>query len=80
MWRNIFLESCLLSALIFGGFYLNSIQLKSDLPPKAAPTESTQVAWEHISGQVSNANEEKETFHLSGSEETPTAKANQLFN
>tara|TARA_Y100001934_G_scaffold43295_1_gene52197 strand:- start:820 stop:1062 length:243 start_codon:yes stop_codon:yes gene_type:complete len=31
MWKNIFLESCLLSALIFGGFYINAKFIKEEL-------------------------------------------------
>jgi len=31
MWKNIFLESCLLSALIFGGFYINANYIKEEL-------------------------------------------------
>ena len=31
MWKNIFLESCLMSALIFGGFYINAKFIKNEL-------------------------------------------------
>ena len=31
MWKNVFLESCLLSGLIFAGFYLNATFLKEEL-------------------------------------------------
>ena len=31
MWKNIFLESCLLSALIFGGLYINANYIKEEL-------------------------------------------------
>jgi len=31
MWKNIFIESCLLSALIFGGFYIQSNIIKSEI-------------------------------------------------
>jgi len=31
MWKNVFLESCILSALIFAGFYLNATILKEEL-------------------------------------------------
>ena len=31
MWKNIFLESCILSSLIFGGFYLNTSLLQDEL-------------------------------------------------
>ncbi|MFQ5673326.1 MAG: hypothetical protein ACE5G9_09535 [Nitrospinales bacterium] len=31
MWKNVFIETCILSALIFGGFYLNASILKKEL-------------------------------------------------
>jgi|GEM_PF-1239867 len=31
MWKNIFIETCILSALIFGGFYLNASILKKEI-------------------------------------------------
>ena len=31
MWKNVFLESCILSALVFGGFYLNAAQLQPEI-------------------------------------------------
>ena len=31
MWKNIFIESCLLSALIFGGFYIQSNIIKKEI-------------------------------------------------
>ena len=31
MWKNIFIESCLLSALIFGGFYIQSNIIKREI-------------------------------------------------
>jgi len=79
MWRNIFLESCLLSALIFGGFYLNSVNMKNDLsaPPQS---EHSQVAWDHISGKLFPKDETKSNFHVSGSGETSSTKADHLFN
>jgi len=38
MWKNIFLESCLLSALIFGGFYINAKYIKEELYKKEEKT------------------------------------------
>ena len=38
MWKNIFLESCLLSALIFGGFYINTKYIKEELSKKEEKT------------------------------------------
>ena len=34
MWKNIFFESCLLSALIFGGLYINANNIKEELYEK----------------------------------------------
>ncbi len=79
MWRNIFLESCLLSALIFGGFYLNSAQMKSELPSPSSIRDS-QVAWDHISGKLYPQDEAKKRFHVSGSEDSSTIKEDHLFN
>ncbi len=31
MWKNVFLESSILSALIFEGFYLNATLLQGEL-------------------------------------------------
>ena len=54
MWKNIFLESCLLSALIFGGLYINASSIKEEL------YENNEKA--HISGGDSPVN------HISGEE------------
>jgi hypothetical protein len=52
MWKNIFLESCLLSALIFGGLYINASNIKEELYEKDQKS--------HISG-VPNP-----VYHISG--------------
>ena len=52
MWKNIFFESCLLSALIFGGLYLNANSIKEEL------YENNEKA--HISGVTTFVN------HISG--------------
>ena len=52
MWKNIFFESCLLSALIFGGLYLNANSIKEEL------YENNEKA--HISGVATSVN------HISG--------------
>jgi hypothetical protein len=54
MWKNIFLESCLLSALIFGGLYLNANSLKEEL------YENSEKASIHISGVATSV------MHISG--------------
>ena len=56
MWKNIFLESCLLSALIFGGLYINVHYIKGEL------YEDNKKAFAHISGVSTIPN------HISGNE------------
>ena len=53
MWKNVFLESCILSALIFGGIYLNANLLKKEisLAQENFQNQPTQInSWLHISG------------------------------
>ena len=54
MWKNIFFESCLLSALIFGGLYLNANSIKDDLNENNEKVHISGVATSvtHISGQM----------------------------
>ena len=52
MWKNIFIESCVLSALIFGGFYLHSIIIQREI----------DVSDQAINKQLS----QKNSFHMSG--------------
>lgn len=54
MWKNIFLESCLLSALIFGGLYINANYIKGEL------YENDKKDSTHISGAPTP------TSHISG--------------
>jgi hypothetical protein len=67
MWKNIFLESCLLSGLIFGGFYLNTTllqdELYSDDNNKVHISGTPHTEKNHISGQ---SLEEETTVHISG--------------
>jgi hypothetical protein len=53
MWKNIFIESCILSALIFGGFYLHSIILQKEID------QSDQF--------IRNKLNQHNLFHMSGS-------------
>jgi len=53
MWKNIFVESCVLSALIFGGFYLHSIILQKEI----------DASDQSIKNQLNQHN----LFHMSGS-------------
>ena len=54
MWKNIFIESCLLSALIFGGFYIQSNIIKGEINSSdLAINESlNQKKLTHISGGI----------------------------
>jgi hypothetical protein len=53
MWKNIFLESCLLSALIFGGLYINASSLKEELYEKEQKSHisGASTPLNHISGE-----------------------------
>ena len=53
MWKNIFIESCILSALIFGGFYIHSIIIQREI----------NVSDQSIRKQLRQQN----LFHMSGS-------------
>jgi len=71
MWKNVFLESCILSALIFAGFYLNTTLLKEELYSNNSKDSSyiSHISGvgtlpeppKHISGQ-----ETEEKPHISG--------------
>ncbi len=66
MWKNIFLESCVLSALIFGGFYLNTTLLQDELysdDNKVHISGIPLTVKNHLSGQLS---EKETTVHISG--------------
>jgi hypothetical protein len=53
MWKNIFLESCLLSALIFGGLYINANNIKEELYEKDQKSHISGLPTpvNHISGE-----------------------------
>jgi hypothetical protein len=71
MWKNIFLESCILSTIIFGGFYLNTAFLQDELYSDEKRLSSNHISGlaiiynpeKHISGQLS---EKESTVHISG--------------
>jgi hypothetical protein len=73
MWKNVFLESCILSALIFSGFYLNATFLKDELysDDKKAPSYLSHISGTdaplelptHICGSIS---QEEPPLHISG--------------
>ena len=54
MWKNIFIESCLLSALIFGGFYIQSniIKREIDSSDRTINESLNQKKLMHISGRI----------------------------
>ena len=54
MWKNIFIESCLLSALIFGGFYIQSNIIKSEInsSDQAIKESLRNKKLTHVSGGI----------------------------
>lgn len=53
MWKNVFIESCILSALIFGGIYFNAALLKEEISGVQEgfhDEASTNYVWTHVSG------------------------------
>jgi len=67
MWKAIFIESCLLSALIFGGFYIHSKIIKEeiDVSDDSIKQLSARQKLAHISGVKFSKSGVKED-HLSG--------------
>ena len=65
MWKNIFLESCLLSALIFGGLYINAHYIKDELYQEnkkgSVHISGVSTIPKHISG-----NDSEKANHISG--------------
>ncbi len=71
MWKNIFIESCILSALIFGGIYINANILKKEISiAKDSLQGQPKTPWIHISGNYKGL----ET-HLSGHRSDVSAPA-----
>jgi len=73
MWKNVFIESCILSALIFGGIYFNAAHLKKEISSTQESfhdKSSNKFVWTHVSGLgIANVNpdaEKKISAHLSG--------------
>jgi len=82
MWKNIFIESCLLSALIFGGFYIQSQIIRAEIK---SSDRAIQAKLTHISGGIypeptlmdEHLSGEKTNFpigHLSGKKQNLTTK------
>ena len=88
MWKNIFIESCLLSALIFGGFYIQSNIIRDEiiLSNRSINESLSGKKIMHISGidypmltlekkHLSGAKSKFSTGHISGQEQIlPTKK------
>ena len=73
MWKNVFIESCILSALIFGGFYFNAIHLKKEISvtqENFRNESKDKLIWTHISGfsavRTNPQNKKKLQAHFSG--------------
>jgi hypothetical protein len=73
MLKNVFIESCILSALIFGGIYFNAAHLKQEITSvqdSIHDESSDKYVWTHVSGNevpTLNPDEEKEAqAHVSG--------------
>ncbi len=80
MWKNVFIESCILSALIFGGFYLNANLLKSEITASQETQNRTmdQYHWVHISGGAGSEYTQEvrnRTDHISGADTPDTREA-----
>lgn len=74
MWKNVFIESCILSALIFGGFYFNAAHLKNEISENQdtfSNESKNELIWMHISGfeihVTAPEDKQKIQAHLSGS-------------
>ena len=67
MWKAIFIESCLLSALIFGGFYIHSKIIKEEIEVSEDSIKklSSLQKLGHISGNNSFISNSADN-HLSG--------------
>ncbi len=87
MWKNVFIESCILSALIFGGIYFNAAHLKEEISnvQESLHDESTDgFVWTHVSGMaVPNATPKasnKTHTHISGNNApvSPISGADQV--
>ena len=87
MWKNIFIESCLLSALIFGGFYIQSNIIKREInsSDRAISESLSHKKLMHISGGIypelivtnehlSGVKIKLPIGHLSGKEQLLTTK------
>jgi len=82
MWKNIFIEACVLSLLVFGGFYINATFLKEKIAAseeKVLGQTLNRDSRNHISGFASTPPPGPPAPHLSGGqspqpEKKPAAK------
>ena len=85
--ENIFIESCLLSALIFGGFYIQSNIIKSEInsSDQAIKESLRNKKLTHVSGGIypelivtkehlSGVKTKLSIGHMSGKEQSLTTK------
>jgi hypothetical protein len=73
MWKNVFIESCILSALIFGGIYFNAALLKEEISGVQEgfhDDASDNYVWMHVSGMGASIPKSKDKqnaqTHISG--------------
>jgi hypothetical protein len=72
MWKNVFIESCILSALIFGGIYFNAAHLKEEISSVQESLHdegSDKFVWTHVSGMGTPSaipKSKKTGTHISG--------------
>lgn len=72
MWKNVFIESCILSALIFGGIYFNAAHLKEEISnaqESMHDESSDKFVWTHVSGMGTPTDipkNKKTSTHVSG--------------
>ncbi len=68
MWKNIFIESLVLSCLIFGGFYINAnfVREKITESEEKVRIHQDQSPTAHISGVKSMAKRPAMSHHISG--------------
>jgi hypothetical protein len=87
MWKNIFIESCVLSALIFGGFYIQSNIIRDEIKSSDRTINESlrQKKLLHISGSsfsektldnnhISGTKTKIPTVHLSGNKQNISIK------
>lgn len=79
MWKNVFVEACILSLLVFGGFYLHATFMKEKISAseeKVWDQQARPPAPPHISGSISQpVSSGKKSQHISGTESDPGDKA-----